>query len=180
MMLSNMRPQNAVIAITIILGVTSGIGLVSTTSFYTGSGIIIQHLHFDLEDILIYTLDPTNESVDPSLTLIFNVRAPQVASGEAYMMYLTAKIYVNNKSLAYTSFERSIMGAERILTSGYDKNITVSNTVTVLPDKMVLYNASSTGEWIFRVRITLFYHLFHSRSESFRVLVFSHEGYTAG
>lgn len=168
------------IAITVILGVMSGIGLVSTTSFYTGSGIIIQHLHFDLEDVLIYALDPANESVNPSMVLIFNVRAPQVASGEAYMMYLSTTVYVDNKTLAYTSFERSIIGAERILTSGYDRNITVSGTITERLDKLILYNASSLGEWIFGVRVTMFYHLFHSRAESFRVLVFSHEGYTAG
>jgi len=180
MMLSNTRPQNAVIAITIILGVTSGIGLVSTTSFYTGSGIIIQHLHFDLEDILIYALDPTNESVNPALVFVFNVGAPQVASGEAYMMYLSVKVSVNARSLNYTSFERSVTGAERVLTSGYNKNVTVGSTITELLDKQVLYNASSAGEWAFNVRVTMFYHLFQSRSESIRVLVFSHEGYTAG
>jgi len=154
--------------------------LVSTTSFYTGSGIIIQHLDFDLEDILIYSLDPTNESVNPVLALVFNVRAPQVASGEVHMTFLWAEVYVNGESLDYASFRRAITGAQSVLTAGYANNITVSSTVTELPDKLILYNASNTGEWVFVVRVTVSYRLFDSRAGDDFVLIFSHDGYTAG
>ncbi|MGQ4872212.1 MAG: hypothetical protein ACP6IT_10320, partial [Candidatus Thorarchaeota archaeon] len=96
--------------------------------------------------------------------------------GHATLTSLTAKVWLNNDSLSYANFRYTIPADGRTVASGYDRNFTVRGMITEMPDKYVLYNASANNQWVFSVRLTLFYHVFESSAESVRVLMFAHEG----
>ncbi|UCE09167.1 MAG: hypothetical protein JSW61_09305, partial [Candidatus Thorarchaeota archaeon] len=102
-----------------------------------------------------------------------NFRAPEVTAGEAFLTFLRAQITLNGESITYTYFRRSIPIDQRSIRSGYDANFSVGSTISIMEDKMILYNASDTGNWVFTVILTMSYHLFQSRAESVRILVFA-------
>jgi len=177
-MIESTKTQNAIVVATILIGVFSGVGLVSSTSFYSGSINVVASLDIDLQDILIANLDPTNESVNPALVMVFSVKAPQTGTGQMTLTFLRASVNLNNESLSYTSFQNFIVLKDRSVTPGYDRNLTVGSTILSLQDKQLLYNASEKVQWTFSITLFVFYHVFQSRAEEVRILVFAHEGYT--
>lgn len=176
-MISDTKPQNIIVVVTIIMGIISGVGIVTTANFYGGSYVIVKYLDVDLEEVRVSNLDPTNTTINPSIQLDFSIVAPQTAAGEAYLSYFTASVFLNGDKFSYTTFRRSIPSEHRTVTPGYNKTFTVRSSVTEILDKYTLYNASVDGEWTWGISLTIFYDVFDSPGDQVRVLAFSYEGY---
>ncbi|MHA1960846.1 MAG: hypothetical protein ACW99U_11470 [Candidatus Thorarchaeota archaeon] len=172
-MISKDRPQNFIVVLTIIAAVFSGFSLVSTATHYSGSYIIISHLEVDLVDVTVRNVDPTNTTINPSVSAAFNFKAPNVDAGSASLTFLTAQILLNGESFTYAYFRLSIPSEHRTVFPGYDRNFSVGSTISIMEDKQILYNASAIDTWTFTVVLTMFYHLFESRAESVRILAFA-------
>jgi hypothetical protein len=162
----------------IVIGLMSGASLISNTSYYTGSNTIARYLAVRLEDVQIANLDPSNISINPSLVMIFNVKAPDPTNGQMTLTHLSASVYLNQELLAYETFQKVVPASDRMITAGYNRNYTVGSTILELLDKEHLYNASLSGNWTFNVALTLSYYLFQGGTLSWRVLFFVYEGYT--
>ncbi|MHA1216140.1 MAG: hypothetical protein ACTSPE_05000 [Candidatus Thorarchaeota archaeon] len=175
-MISDAKTQNVIVVVTLLVALVSGGALYNTTAYYGGSYIIVTYLDVNLTNVVVTNLDPTNMTVNPAVSLVFNFKAPEALSGHATLTSLTAKVWLNNDSLSYANFRYTIPADSRTVASGYDRNFTVRGTITELADKYVLYNASASSQWVFSIRLTLFYHVFESSAESVRVLMFAHEG----
>ncbi|MGV9168491.1 MAG: hypothetical protein ACOC38_00950 [Promethearchaeia archaeon] len=175
-MISSERSQNAIMAITLIIGVLSGVSLAGSSAYYSGSYLMVRYLEVDLLRIKAQNLQPENETVNPSLTLSFNMQVPDVLSGKASVTFLRASVYLNGDSFDYTLFRKRLSMDDRELFPGYDKNHTIGSTITVDSDKEILYNAYEESNWTFSVVLTIFYHTFDSDASEVRVVSFSQEG----
>ncbi len=178
-MIASTKSQNAIVILIILTGLVSGTSLISNTSYYTGTYTIARYLAVTLEDVRIADLNPSNESVNPTLVMVFNLKAPYFTNGQMTLTHLSASVYLDGEFIAYTTFQKDvILASERSITAGYDKNFTVGSTISELLDKQILYNASLSGNWTFAVTLTLSYYFFQSQFPSWRVLLFVYDGYT--
>lgn len=177
-MIASTRSQNIIVLSTIVVSFISGVYLISNTSYYSGSYAIARYMAVNLEDIQIARLDPSNESINPGLTMVFNVKGPTIGSGQVDLVGFLASVYLNGQLLSLESFQNVVTASDRAVTAGYDKNFTVGSTILQLHDKQHLYNASQSGNWTFNIALTLSYSFFQSRLPSFRTLFFVREGYT--
>jgi hypothetical protein len=175
-MIENERTQNILVVITIIVSLVSVVGLMSSSSYYGGSYMIIQNLEIDLDDVYVSNVVPTNTSINPSVSVAFSVEAPEAAAGKATITYMRAQIFLNGESFQYAEFRRAIGYEDGVVTSGYNKTFSVGSTITQMQDKEILYNASLEDNWTFSITLTMWYHMFEARGEDIRVLVFAHQG----
>ncbi|MFO7835404.1 MAG: hypothetical protein R6V83_02025 [Candidatus Thorarchaeota archaeon] len=175
-MISSERSQNAIMAITLIIGVLSGVSLAGSSAYYSGSYLMVRYLEVDLLGIKAQNLQLENETVNPSLTLSFNMQVPDGLSGKASVTFLRASVYLNGESFDYTFFRKRLSMEDRELFPGYDKNHTIGSTITVDSDKEILYNAYEESNWTFSVVLTIFYHTFDSDASEVRVVSFSQVG----
>jgi hypothetical protein len=162
----------------LVVGIVSGASLISNTSYYTGSYTLARYLTVTLEDVRIANLNPSNTSINPSLVMIFNVKAPDLTSGHMTLTHLSAVVHLNGEPIAYETFQNEVSGSDRSVAAGYNKTFTVGSTVFVLPDKQLLYNASLSGNWTFNIALRVNYILFQGSILSSRMLFFVYEGYT--
>jgi len=178
-MIADTKTQNIIVVATLILGIVSGLGLATSSSYFAGSYALVTNLKFDLLELRITGLDPTNESINPRITLVFNVKAPTGYFGDASFSFFWASVALNNKSFIYsqTQWRKNIPAVDQHLYSGYDKNFTIGETLTALDDKQILYDAEASDAWIFSIVLHVSYRIFDTRV-SFRDITFSHEGYT--
>ncbi len=170
-MIEHDRPQNIIIAAMIVIAAISSVYLYSNASHYSGSYVMINDLQIDLVDVRV--LNYENMSLNPSLQMVFNVRAPDVATGSATLTYLRAVVYLNNESFSYTEFRLAIPKDKQTITPGYNENFTIGSTITVAEDKAIIYDAAANDIWTFGIVLTYFYHLFNSTAESVNILVFA-------
>ena len=175
-MITDTKPQNIIVVTTLIIAIVSGVGLISSTSYYSGSCILVMFLDVELEDIHLSHYDPSNESINPRLSMIFNIQAPETANGEVSLNMLMVKIHLNGGSIKYTNFKRTVPLESRTVTSGYNNTFSVGSTIAELLDKEVLYNATDYNEWNFIIDLTLSYTTFDSAIVSFRKLTYSFQG----
>jgi hypothetical protein len=136
-------------------------------------------MSISLEDIQIARLDPSNQSANPSLSMVFSVKVLETAYGRATLTELSATVRLNGDPLPYETFRNVIPVSDRVVTAGYNRNLTVGSTILEPVDKQRLYNASQTGNWTFNINLAVIYYLFEGRMLSRRVLFFAYEGYTA-
>ncbi|RDE13928.1 MAG: hypothetical protein C4K47_04975 [Candidatus Thorarchaeota archaeon] len=177
-MIASTKSQNIIVLSMIVIGVISGACLVSNTYSYDGSYALPRQLAVGLVDIQIANLDPSNESINPGLVMVFNLKAPDFTNGRMTLTRLLASVLLNNESIAYETFQNVVPLSERSVTAGYNKNLTVGSTVFELVDKQILYDASLSGNWTFDVTLTVSYYLFQGTTGSWRVFNFVYEGYT--
>ncbi len=178
-MIADTKTQNIIVVATLILGIVSGLGLATSSSYFAGSYALVTKLEFDLLEVRVTGLDPTNESINPRITLVFNIKTPTGYFGDASLSYLQASVALNGEQFVYsqTQWRKNIPTEDQLLFPGYDKNFTMGETLPVLSDKQILYDAESSGAWNFTIVLTISYRIFDSRT-SFRDITFSHEGYT--
>ena len=178
-MIVDPKTQNIIVVATLVLGIVSGLGLATSSFYFAGSYSLVSNLEFDLMEVRITSLDPTNESINPRITLVFNVNTPTDYFGDASLSYLQASVALNEERIIYsqTQWRKNLPAEDQHLIPGYDKNFTMGETLTVLSDKQILYDAESSGAWNFTIVLTISYRIFDSRT-SFRDVTFSHEGYT--
>ncbi len=172
-MISDTKPQNIIIVITMIVGIISGIGLVNSASIYGGSYTMIRYLEIDLVDVQVDNLDPNNITVNPSISMFFNVYAPPGAEGDARIKDFTAEIYVNGDKMNYANFRKSIPLDYRDLYPGYNHTYGIGSTLLSELDKQVLIDAYNSGEWVISIQLTLFYRVFDSVGDSVRIIAYS-------
>ncbi len=177
-MIAATRTQNIIIVSMIIIGLVAGVSLYRSASYYTGSYAMVKYLDVSLESVIVSNLDPTNQSVDPRLSMVFRFTTPQTLDGEAYLTFLTAKVWLNNESITYSAFRLNIPSEHQPLTPNYNATFTLTSVITDMNDKVVFFNASSDNKWTFSIRLTVAYHAFKSNIDSFRILMFAHEGVT--
>lgn len=170
-MIERDKPQNIIIAAMIVIAVISSVYLYSNASYYSGSYVIINELHIDLIDVQV--LNYENMSLNPALRMVFNVKAPDVATGSATLTYLRAVVYLNNESLSYTEFRLSIPPEKQAIIPGYNENFTIGSTITVDEDKAIIYDAAANDNWIFKIELTYFYHIFKATAESVNFVAFA-------
>ena len=103
-MIDSERTQNLLVLFTIIVSLISVFGLVSSSSYYSGSYQIIRELTIDLENVYVSNVDPGNETINPSLSMHFNILSPQTGSGKATITFLRAQVFLNGKSFQYAEF----------------------------------------------------------------------------
>ncbi|MFW9980143.1 MAG: hypothetical protein ACFFEJ_18820 [Candidatus Thorarchaeota archaeon] len=172
-MISDAKPQNLIIVITMIAGIISGIGLVNSASYYGGSYTMIRYLDINLVDVAVSNLDPDNITQNPGLSMVFNVYAPPGAPGDAEITYLTAEVYVNGDKINYATFRRDIPLALRSLYPEYNQTFAIGSTILQDLDKQVLIDAYNSEEWVISIQLTLFYNVFEAVGESVRIIAYS-------
>ncbi len=172
-MIADTKPQNIIIIITMILGIISGIGLASSAYYYSGSYTMARYLEVSLNDIRVSNLDPTNHSIDPTLSLYFNIYSPPGAPGDVKISYLTAVVYINNDKINYENFRRDIPRDLRSLYPDYNQTFSVSATLREDADKQLLFDAYDSEEWVISVQLTIFYEVFDQVGTSVRIIAFS-------
>ena len=176
-MISDTKPQNLIVVITIIAGIIGATTLYSSASYYGGSYVLVQRLNVELTEIRLGHFDPSNESIDPSISAYFRFEAPETIGGKTRIYSLTVSIYLNGESFDYASFRRIIPLEDRLVTSGYNKTFSVGDTIDSEIDKQIIFDAYAAEEWTFSVTLRLFYIVFESPAQSVRILTFSHSGY---
>jgi hypothetical protein len=177
-MISSTKSQNLIVISMTVIGLICGASLVLNTSYYTGSYTISRYVTVSLQDIQIAHLDPSNETVNPGLSMIFNVKAPDNANGMMTLKDLSATVSLNEQPFLYATFKNYIPVSDQSVTAGYNMSFTLGSTVTDLLDKQILYNASLSDNWTFTVTLSMEYYLFQSGARSWRYLIFVYEGYT--
>ena len=175
-MISDTKPQNVIVVVTLILGIMSGIGLANSASYYSGSFVIVRYLDVSLDDVRVTNVDPTNETINPALYLDFNIKAPNASSGESRITFLTLSVFLNREHFQYAVFRKSISLDHQTILPGYDRTFTISSTVYELLDKQILYNATLNNEWIFSISMNMWYSVAQSDVDQLRQLSFSYNG----
>lgn len=176
-MIADTKTQNIILVATLILGIVSGMGIASSSSYFNASYGLVSNLEVDLLEVGIIDLDPTNESVDPRITLVFNINAPTGSAGDASLIFLRAWVTLNEAEFVYTQtqWRKNIPFANQSLYPGYDMNFTMSETIYTLSDKQILYDADDSDEWTFSIRLAIVYTVFGA--ESNRYITFTYQGY---
>lgn len=175
-LISSERSQNVIMVITLAIGILSGVSLAGSSAYYSGSYLMIQYLEVDLLGVRVSNLQPDNETVNPSLSISFNLQVPQTLSGDASVTFLRANVYLNGESFDYASFTKLLRAENRQLNPGYNKNYTIGSTIDVMSDKDILYAAYDESNWTFSILLTIFYHTFDSDASQVRVVSFSQVG----
>jgi len=178
-MIADTKTQNIIVVATLILGIVSGMGLATSSSYFAGSYALAANLEFDLLEVRITGFDPTNESINPRITLVFNAKASAGSSGDASLTYFRVQVTLNEAEFLYTqtAWRKSIPVADQPLYPGYDKNFTVGETIYDLNDKQILYDAEDSDDWTFSILLVISYSIFDDTSSA-RYIPFSHEGHT--
>ncbi|TFF92783.1 hypothetical protein EU546_07155 [Candidatus Thorarchaeota archaeon] len=176
-MISDTKPQNAIVVITLIAAIISAMSLYSTASYYSGSYVLVQKLDVELVEIRLGNFHPENETINPSVAADFQFVAPATGSGTTRLYSLTVSIYLNGESFDYSYFRKIIPLEDRLVTSGYNKTFTVSSTIDSEIDKQLIFDAYSSGDWTWTSTMRLFYIVFESPAQSVRVLTFTYSGY---
>jgi hypothetical protein len=177
-MIADTKTQNIIVVATLILGIVSGLGLATSSSYFAGSYSLVTNLEFNLLEVRIAGLDPTNESIDPRITLVFNAKVPTGSAGDASISYFRVEVDLNERPFLYTqAWRKYIPVADQPLYPGYDTNFTVGETIYELLDKQILYDAENSDDWSFSLLLVLSYDVFGASASPMRI-AFTHEGHT--
>jgi len=178
-MIADTKTQNIIVVATLILGIVSGLGLATSSSYFIGSYSLVTNLEFNLLEVRISGLDPTNESINPRITLVFNANVSGGSAGDASIKYFRVQVTLNDEPFLYTQtqWRKNVPLADQLLYPGYNKNFTMGETLYELADKQILYDAENYGNWTFSILLVVSYSVFGDAT-SFRYIPFSHEGHT--
>ena len=177
-MIADTKTQNIIVVATLVLGIVSGLGFATSSSYFAGSYSLVANLELDILEIRITNLDPTNESINPRITLVFNANVPTGSSGDAAITYFRVEVDLNDRPFLYSqSWRKYIPLEDQLLYPGYDTNFTVSETIHELLDKQILYDAENSNEWSFSILLVLSYDVFGATASPMRI-PFAHEGHT--
>jgi len=175
-MISDSKPQNILLITTLIIGLISGVGLASNAAWYSGSYSIVRYLDVDMTDIRVANYNLPNMS----LSVYFNVEAPAVQTGEAKLTYFTMSVYINGNKLSYTTFRKSVPLDLRTIYPAYNETFRIGSTIASETDQQLIIDAAESGEWVFSIRLTIFYDIFDSPGDQVRVVAYSYNGEPSG
>jgi hypothetical protein len=170
------RAQNFIISAFILVGIINAVFLINATSYYGGSILLSDNLEADLKEIRVSNLDPSNTTINPRLTMIFNVIVSTRWTGQFNIRELVTSVYLNGQHIRYGYFHLVIRPENQALYSGDNRNYTMATTLSANTDKQVFYNASLTDTWVFDVTLNMDIRLFGSGYPRVRSEAYIYEG----
>jgi len=179
-MISSQRSQNVIVSFVIIVAVVSSAFLVNNAQYYSGSYELAGRMEVSLLDTVVSDIDPTNESIYPSISFKLNFRTDALTEGNVRLLFIGATVSLNDDSLSYTDFRRGVtVYAEQLLHPGYDVNFTLSRTINSDTDRNSIFQADSIDTWNWYIRVSYDFITFDEpRSRTSRVLYFNSTGST--
>lgn len=173
-MISNAKPQNIIIVVTLLVALVSGFGLANSATYYSGTYAMVRNLSITLEDVRVGNFLPNNYTNTPSLFFEFNVFVPQGPPGDAQITYFTAVVSINGNQMSLSTFRKDISSAaQRSLHPGYNETYVIGSSITANRDKGYLYAAYNSSDWVFSVTLYVFYHSFDAIGEEVRTIAYS-------
>ncbi|MGQ4911146.1 MAG: hypothetical protein ACP6KW_03170 [Candidatus Thorarchaeota archaeon] len=146
-MISSERTQNTIVAVMIIIALTSSVFLVSNAAYYTGSYSLAGGMQVTLVDITASNIDPANASVFPRLAFTFNLKTTSTMDGNVRITFMGAAVTLNDDILSYMPFARTVPLDEQPVHPGYDVNVTLSRTSSTEEDRATIIDAFQTDYW---------------------------------
>ena len=179
-MISSERSQNVIVSFVILTALVSSVLLVSNAQFYSGSYVLAGRMEVSIVGSVVSNIDPTNESIYPSISFTFNFRTDSPIEGNVRLKYIDAALLLNEDPLSYTPLSRYLTNnPDQLLHPGYDANFTLSQTTNSEADRASILEAASTDTWNWYIRLRYNFITFdEERSEIWRVLYFNWTGST--
>jgi hypothetical protein len=159
-MISSERTQNFIVAVMIITAVISSGLVIGNAQYYGGSFVLAGELAVNLTDIHVSNVDPTNESITPSIALNFNMAIAAQAVGNVRITFIGATLWLNNDLLSLTSFAYTPPLQDQYLHSNFDRNIVMSQTVSPVSDRQTVIDAYQTSTWAWNITLRYSYIVF--------------------
>jgi len=177
-MISSDRTQNAIVAVTIIATIVSSLFLVGNAQYYSGSYALAGRMEVEIFKTTVSNIDPTNTSVFPGITFIFNMHTDAETEGNVRLKFLGANVHLNGDQLSYTRFAYTIPWNRQPLYPNYNENYTLGRTTASLDRDTVLL-ANSTGQWHWEVTFRYYFITFdEADSITWRFIYFNWTGAT--
>jgi len=145
-MIASERTQNIIVSTVIMVAIISSIFLVGNAAYYGGSYALAGRLNVTLLEVQVSNIDHTNESVNPSIALTFNLATSSPTEGNVRVIFTGATVWLNNDLLSYTSFSYIPPLEDQYLHPDFNTNITMSNSATEI-DRQSILDADLSGLW---------------------------------
>ncbi len=172
-MIASERSQNIIVVITIITAIISAGMLTANSSYYGGTYSLAGRMDVSLVDIEIRYLDYTNESVNPKITLFFNLKANSELEGNVRITFMGASVYLNDDILSYTSFAYTPPLAAQYVHPGFNQTYGLFN-FAISNDREAVLQANSTDTWNWEVEFRYSFIVFDERGTiTWRYLYFN-------
>jgi len=179
-MISSQRSQNVIVSLVIIVALVSSVFIVNNEQYYSGSYELVGKMQVSLVKTVVSDIDPTNESLYPSISFTLNFRTDASTEGNVRLLFIGAIVWLNDDSLTYTDFRRGVTAnADQLLHPGYDVNFTLARTINSDTDRTSILQADSTDTWNWYIRVSYDFITFDEPgSRTSRVLYFNSTGST--
>ncbi len=146
-MIASERTQNVIVVSVIMVAVVSSMFLVSNASYYGGSYSLAAGLDVSLLEVRVSSIDHTNESINPSIRLTFNLATSSQTEGNVRIIFTGATVWLNEDLLSYTSFSYIPPIAQQNLYPDFNDDYIMSNTATSVSDKQAILDADTSDNW---------------------------------
>ncbi|MFW9803235.1 MAG: hypothetical protein ACFFFC_11310 [Candidatus Thorarchaeota archaeon] len=177
-MFEGKRIQDLIIIILIASGIISAALLAGNASYYSNSVALAEFVEVEVDDITVTNIDPTNYSVNPTISFVLNFNAPDDIEGEAYLVYIRILAHLNEQSIVYATFRRDFSFQQEALHAGYDENHNIGSDILEDKDKDVLYEAYNSVNWTWSLTVRYNYSVMSSTDLYRRTVGFFYEGVT--
>jgi len=152
-MIGSERFQNIIIVVTISAAIIGSGFMVGNAYYYGGSYILTERLDISLAAINVSNADPGNSTGNPLISLTFNMRVTAQAEGNARVTFLGATLWMNSDILSLMAFAFYPTLADQYLHSGYNKNVTMSQSAGSPDDNQAVWDAYNTSTWAWNVTL---------------------------
>lgn len=161
-MIASERTQNIIVVSVIMIAVVSSGFLVSNAAYYGGSYSLAGRMNVSLIQVRVSNIDHTNVSINPGLTLIFNLATDSLTEGNVRITFMGAEVTLNNDSLSYTTFSRTPLVADQYLYPEFNRNYSMGNTATYA-DRQAILDADSENMWNWEIEFRYSFIVFDER-----------------
>lgn len=152
-MIASERFQNIIIVLTISAAIIGSGFMVGNAYYYGGTYVLTERLDISLAAIHVSNADPGNSTGNPLVSLIFNMRVSAQAEGNVRVTFLGATLWLNNDILSLMAFASTPSLADQYLHSGYDRNVTMSQSAGPPDDNQAIWDAYNTSTWAWNVTL---------------------------
>lgn len=152
-MIASERSQNIIIALTIATAIIGSGFMVGNAYYYGGTYVLTERLDASLAAIHVSNVDLGNLSVRPLISLTFNMKTTAQVEGNARITFLGATLWLNNDLLSLMAFASTPSLANQYLRSGYNKNVTMSQSAGPPDDNQAIWDAYNTSTWAWNVTL---------------------------
>jgi hypothetical protein len=149
-MISSDRTQNIIVAGMIVATIISSVFLVNNAMYYSGSYSLVGRLDVTMNAPVVANVDPTNESIFPSISLSFHLVSQSTLEGNVRITFIGADVRLNDDMLSYTPFAWTVPLAEQHLTPGYNRTVVLSRSTYTEEDaidRQTILTAYDLGVW---------------------------------